>query len=194
MSKKYKASVENTNKLSAVESQKPKAYDAKDGAAADSIARELSLTKPFSYNPETDAAYAARKKIYTENAENAMNDTMAKASALTGGYVNSFAQSAAQREYDRVMSEFESVIPELYNAAYERYRDGIEDRFDLLKSYRDSDNDKYSRYADSVKAWQDARDFYYNIIRDDIEDQQSADKLELDLQKVITDRLKAKRG
>lgn len=188
MSKKYTAYSENTTKLKKTESSKPSGYDGKDTLEADNIANELKRTKSFSYSPTSDASYIAAKKEYTENANEALKNTLGASAALTGGYANSWGNIAAQREYNSVMSKLESIIPELYEAAYERYRDGIDDKFKLLDEYRASDKEKYSRYRDDVADWQDARDYYYGIVRDDIKDQQTADEIEIDLQKLVTER------
>ncbi|MDD6265921.1 MAG: hypothetical protein PUB34_06465 [Clostridia bacterium] len=191
MSKKYKADDENIKKLNEAEAQKPQSYNSSDKQAADRIARSL-LSNKFSYDAQSDLGYSSAKKIYTENAKNAMNDTLGRASALSGGYANSWAVGSAQREYERVMSEFEDIIPELYSAAYGRYRDGIDDKFRLLDSYRESDKENYQRFRDEIKTWQDARNYYYKLVRDDIEDKQFADELEIDMQKLIGTRLKGR--
>ena len=61
-----------------------------------------------------------------------MRDTMAQATALTGGYANSAAQAAAQQAYDRRMDEAFEQVPALEAAAYARYRD---ERSDLYNEY-----------------------------------------------------------
>ena len=46
---------------------------------------------------------------------------MGKAAALTGGYGNTYAQTAGQQSYEAYMQQLGSVIPELYDRAYDRY-------------------------------------------------------------------------
>ena len=51
----------------------------------------------------------------------AMRDTMGQAAALTGGYGSSYAQSAGQQQYALYLQKLGEAMPELYQAAYERY-------------------------------------------------------------------------
>ena len=51
-----------------------------------------------------------------------MEDTVGMASTLTGGYGNSYAQTAGQQTYNAYLQQLSSLMPELYGAAYDRYR------------------------------------------------------------------------
>lgn len=76
----------------------------------------------FSYDPETDPLYQSYRKQYTDAGRLAMEDTMGMASTLTGGYGNSYAQTAGQQTYNAYLQQLAGVMPELYGAAYDRYR------------------------------------------------------------------------
>ena len=193
MSKKYSADKKNQNELDKVEASKPSGYNTDNAKTAENIERGLLYEKPFSYDPKTDAAFAAAKREKSAAAKQAMNDTLAASSALTGGYGNSWGSVAAQREYDRVMDGIADIIPELYEAAYQRYEDSRSDRFKLLEDSREADKENYSRYRDDIKDWQEARDYYYQLVRDDIEDQKDADDLEVDIRGLINDMLRYSR-
>lgn len=78
-------------------------------------------TKPFSYNPETDANYQAYLKLARENGKLAMEDTLAKASAMTGGYSNSNAQLAGQKVYNQHLSEAEANMGNYYAMALDAF-------------------------------------------------------------------------
>lgn len=193
MSKKYSAEKKTQAELDKAEASKPTGYNAENGKKAERISNGLLLEKTFTYDPKTDATFAAAKREKTAAAKQAMNDTLAASSALTGGYGNSWGSVAAQREYDRVMEGVADIIPELYDAAYRRYEDSRSDRFKLLEDSRKADNENYSRFRDDVKDWKEARDYYYQLVRDDIEDQKDADKLEVDIRGLINDMLRAKK-
>lgn len=76
----------------------------------------------FSYDPETDPLYQSYRKQYTDAGRLAMEDTVGMASTLTGGYGNSYAQTAGQQTYNAYLQQLSSLMPELYGAAYDRYR------------------------------------------------------------------------
>lgn len=78
-------------------------------------------TKQFSYNPETDANYQAYLKLARENGKLAMEDTLAKASAMTGGYSNSNAQLAGQKIYNQHLSEAEANMGNYYAMALDAF-------------------------------------------------------------------------
>ncbi len=107
----------------------------------------------FSYNVNEDALYKQIEEQYLKNGRTAMDDTIAKASAMTGGYGNSYAQSAGQQAYYNYLSELQDVIPELEQRAYERYADEGDELFNLLsasKTMRDSD---YEEYQDELNKY-----------------------------------------
>lgn len=86
----------------------------------------------FTYDPMSDELYQMYQKQYMENGQLAMKDTMANAAILSGGYGNSYAQTVGQQVYNQHMSELDSMIPELYEAAYGRWRD---ERADKVEAY-----------------------------------------------------------
>ena len=77
----------------------------------------------FQYNLNGDALYRQYKDRYTQLGKAAMQDTMGQAAALTGGYGSSYAQSVGQQAYNSYMQQLGDVVPELYQLAYDRYRD-----------------------------------------------------------------------
>lgn len=83
----------------------------------------------FSYDPETDPLYQSYRKQYTDAGRLAMEDTVGMASTLTGGYGNSYAQTAGQQTYNAYLQQLSSLMPELYGAAYDRYRAEGEDLY-----------------------------------------------------------------
>ena len=77
----------------------------------------------FQYDLNGDALYRQYKDRYTQLGKAAMQDTMGQAAALTGGYGSSYAQSVGQQAYNSYMQQLGDVVPELYQLAYDRYRD-----------------------------------------------------------------------
>lgn len=75
----------------------------------------------FEYDINSDPVYQNLKQEYMDNGRMAMEDTMGQAAALTGGYGNTYAQSVGQQQYDAYMRGLNEQIPDLYNAALDRY-------------------------------------------------------------------------
>lgn len=111
--------------------------------------------RKFSYTHLTDPAYIAQKNALTEQGRLAMEDTAGIASAASGGYANSYAASAANQAYNSYIKEVQNVIPELYDAAYNRYRDETEALYDRIDLLTKLDNEEWSRYGDVLDAYYD---------------------------------------
>ena len=77
----------------------------------------------FQYDLNGDAMYRQYKDRYMELGKAAMEDTMGQAASLTGGYGSSYAQNVGQQAYNRYLQQLGDVVPELYQLAYDRYRD-----------------------------------------------------------------------
>lgn len=78
--------------------------------------------QPFSYDPEGDPAYQNYRDRYVTAGKLAMEDTVGKVTALTGGYGNSYAQTAGQQTYQQYLKQLGNVLPELYDNAHDRYQ------------------------------------------------------------------------
>lgn len=89
----------------------------------------------FNYDVNGDALYQQYKDRYTQNAKNAMKDTLGQAAALTGGYGSSYAQGVGQQRYDETMRGLTDMIPQLEQNAYARWQDqgnALQDRYNML--------------------------------------------------------------
>lgn len=121
----------------------------------------------FQYDVNEDALYHQYKDLYTMQGQQAMLDTMGQAATLTGGYGNSYAQTAGQQAYQGHIQKLGEVVPELYQLALDRYKmegDQLGDRASFLAQM---DDREYSR-------WESDRDFRYQ------QDQDAEDKRRYD--------------
>ena len=75
----------------------------------------------FSYDPEQDAFWQSAKDQTLRQGQKAMEDTIGKASALTGGYASSYAQNLGQQSYRASLGELGKLLPELYDRAKSAY-------------------------------------------------------------------------
>ncbi len=95
--------------------------------------RAVTGRAPFLYSLDGDALFENYRRLYTENAKRAMQDTMGQAAGLTGGYGSSYGQAAGQQMYDEQMRHLNDKALELEQRAYGRWQDEG-DR--LLQNYR----------------------------------------------------------
>ncbi len=132
------------------ERSRPAAYKDNYSKKIDALISELSGRK-FSYDADSDPAYSQFRSRYLADARRAMEDAAGKAAARTGGYANSYAQTAGNEAFGRAMEGFEDVIPELYEAAYERYSDEGDDLIARLKLLSSLSDGQWSRYNDAIR-------------------------------------------
>ncbi len=107
----------------------------------------------FSYDPENDLAYKLIRDENRKAARLAMEDTMGRATAMTGGYLNTYAQGAAQQAYSGELSKTADYIPELYEAAYDRFSDERDSLSDSIKLLSDLDSKEFDKYTALMKQY-----------------------------------------
>lgn len=115
------------------------------------IYNKIVSREPFRYDPMSDSLYGNYREQYTQLGRKAMRDTMGQAAALTGGYGSSYAQQLGQQEYDSYLQKLGEVLPELYSAAYQRYKDqgdNLEQEYQRLLGMEQTE---YGRYRDQVE-------------------------------------------
>lgn len=126
--------------------------------------------KPFSYDTASDPLYQQYRKQYTREADRSAEDVLGKAAVMTGGMPSTAAVAASQQASDYQMSQMTDKIPELQQLAYSMYQDKLSgDRADLNTLIGLEDNN-YNR-------WLSNRDYLYQLARDQVGDQQTADAL-----------------
>ena len=183
------------NALKEWEANRPGDYVSQYQDQLDALYNQIVGRGEFSYNPQADPLYEMYKDRYTAGGQLAMQDAMAGAAALSGGYANSYAQTVGQQQLGAYMTALADVLPELEARAYDRWRDeGVDlyNQFQLTQGldatdydrYRDTVGDyyndldyaygkwqdlygnDYNQYLDALAAWQDARDFAYQQAMD----------------------------
>lgn len=125
---------------------------------------------PFSYDAASDPLYQQYRKQYTREADRSAEDVLGKAAVMTGGMPSTAAVAASQQASDYQMSQMTDKIPELQQLAYSMYQDKLNgDRADLNTLIGLEDNN-YNR-------WLADRNYLYQLARDQVGDQQTADAL-----------------
>ncbi len=188
------------------EKNKPGDYDSKYSAEIDKILDGILNREKFSYNMNADPLYQQYKDTYTQAGKRAMMDTVGEASALSGGYANSYAVTAGSEAYQNYLNELDSLALELRDSAfseyesegqkmvedvtllrsldgddYDKYRDKLSDYYSdgnyLLDKLTSMSDAEYEKFLAQVDAWESDRDYNYNKYSDDVENQQFAEEM-----------------
>lgn len=142
--------------------QKPGEYQSTWQGQLDEIMAQIMNREPFQYDVNSDALYQQYKDQYMAQGQQAMMDTMGQAAALTGGYGNSYAQTAGQQTYQGYLQQLNDKIPDLYQLALSKYQmegDALANQYALLGAREDQD---YGRYRDSVADYYTELDRLYS--------------------------------
>ena len=108
----------------------------------------------FSFDLNGDALYQQYKNTYMNQGKLAMKDAIGQASALTGGYGNSYAASVGNQAYQASLQKLNDIVPELYQMAYQMYQQEGDDLKYAYDVARDEYNTKYGEWMNSNTLWQ----------------------------------------
>lgn len=118
--------------------------------------------REFSYDLSADPVWESYRRAYTRKGRLSMEDTLGKTTALTGGYGNSYAATAAQESYNGYMQALTDKIPQLYDLARSRFdeeTDRLTQRYELYlaqeKADRESFDDAFDRWFKELQELQD---------------------------------------
>ena len=152
--------VQNAQKyLEQVMKQKPGAFKSDYDKQIKTLYNQIMNRPAFEYDVNTDPLYEQYKHQYTTLGQQAMQDTVGNAAALTGGYGNSWAETAGNQAYQEYLQQLNNVVPQLYDSAYARYTqegDELRNNLAMTQGLRDTD---YGMYRDTVADWQKDRDY-----------------------------------
>ena len=138
------------NALKEWEANRPGDYVSQYQDQLDALYNQIVGRGEFSYDPSADPLYEMYKDRYTVGGQQAMQDTMAGAAALSGGYANSYAQTVGQQQYNQYMTALADILPELEARAYDRWRDEGVDLYNQFQLTQGLDATDYDRYRDTV--------------------------------------------
>ena len=139
-------------KMEALRGTKP-VYADTYGGQVRSLQKQLTERSPFTYSIDKDALFKQYRDRYQSLGRKAMEDTMGRAQTMTGGYGNSYAQTAGQQSYQTYLGELSEVTPKLYAQALERYQQegqDLQSRYDAAKAM---EKEEYSRHQDALDAY-----------------------------------------
>ena len=160
--KKYSESEEVKKAQEALaqqESTKPGAYQSQWQSQLAGTLEQILNRKSFQYDMNADALYNQYRDQYIRQGKLAMEDTLGRSAALTGGYGSSYAQQVGQQTYQGYLANLNDRLPELYRLALSKYQqegDDLLSRYDLLSKQESTD---YGRFQDAYSAWQTQRNY-----------------------------------
>lgn len=161
----YKASqaVQNAyDQLQDVLNNKPEQYKSNYQSTLDILLDKIVNQKDFSYDFNADALYQNYKNQYTQQGKQAMLDTQAAASSLTGGFGSSYATSAGAQAYQQYLTQLNDKIPELYNLALQKYQLDTDKLYNQYSAVGQQEDRSYGQYRDTVNDWQNDRSYNLN--------------------------------
>ncbi|MFZ5975200.1 MAG: peptidoglycan-binding domain-containing protein [Bacillota bacterium] len=139
-----------SQQLAAYQKNKPGAYQSQYGDQIQALLDQIMNRKDFSYDFSADPLYQQYKDQYTKQGQMAMMDTMGQAAALSGGYGNSYAQTAGQQMYQQNLQNLNAIIPELQQAAYSKYANEGNEMQTNLSNLQGLDASDYQKYQGDV--------------------------------------------
>lgn len=192
--------------------QKPGEYVSSYQQQLEELTDRILNRREFDYSFDADPLYQQYRDMSVRSARLALQDTAAQAAAGTGGYGSSYSAAAAGAAYQQQMARLGVLMPELYQAAWERYADEgdalqkqltglttlerdarnayeaeVDDYHAGLRIYTDAAQAAYDRdikqFENRKKALQDLRDYYAGQEQQQVKNQQAQAEYELAVKK-----------
>jgi hypothetical protein len=93
------------------------------------------------------------------NGKKAMQDTIGEATALTGGYANSYAETVGYEAYDEYLDELNEIALDLRDRAYATYEDEGDKLISDVTLLRSLDGDDYEKYLGVLEQYYKEGDY-----------------------------------
>lgn len=128
----------------------------------DDILNQRMNREKFSYDLNGDALYQQYKDKYINQGRMAMQDTIGQASAMTGGYGNSYAATAGNQAYQASLQNLNDIVPQLYQMALDQYNQETQDLNDKYSLLSNDRSNEYGMWGDKRNALVADRDYMAN--------------------------------
>ena len=133
----------------------------------------LTNREAFKYDLSNDQLYQQAKDQYQQMGKTAMADTIGQASAMTGGYGNSYATTAGSQAYQSYLQQLNNNIADYYNlalGAYNSETDRLQGNFNAFATDRGQQASEWAqnwgvyneRFNNLANAWANSRDYDLN--------------------------------
>lgn len=145
--------------LQGILDNKPGSYQSKYTDQLQGLYNQIMNREKFSYDLNGDMLYRQYADQYQRMGQQAMMDTMGQAAAMTGGYGNSYAQTAGQQTYQGYLQKLNEMVPQFYQQAHARYAQEGEDLRNQYAMAQSADAQDYARHQDAYNQWADERSY-----------------------------------
>lgn len=142
---------------------KPGDFTSKYQPTIDNLYNQLINRGKFSYDFNVDPMYRMYRDQYTTQGKQAMENAIGRASQMTGGYGNSYAQTAGQQIYQQYLQNLNDAIPTLRDQAYQEWKAEADDMKDRLNLANTMYQNEYGQYRDKLSDYRDERDYSTNL-------------------------------
>lgn len=132
------------------QSNKPAPYQSQWQTSLNDTLNKILNREKFSYDMNADALYNQYKNQHVTQGQQAAMDTMGQAQSMTGGYGNSYAQTAGQQAYHGYLQQLNDKVPELYQLALNQYNREGDDLYTQYGLFADREGLDYGRYRDQL--------------------------------------------
>lgn len=120
-----------------------------------SAVSDIANRKAFSYDLNEDSLYKQYAENYKNLGNQAMQDTMANASTLSGGYGNSYATTAGQQAYNSYLQQLNDIVPTLYQQARSNHDTETSNLYNKASLLQGLDSEAYQRYSNNRSYYAD---------------------------------------
>ena len=125
------------------------------------ITNQIS-NKKFEYDLNADPLYQQYKEQYQSMGNQAMQEAQANATALTGGFANSYAETAGTQAYMSYMQQLQSLVPQLYGQARSDFDNDMSNLYNQANLYSGLGQQAYAEWSDKLTNAMNNRDYKYN--------------------------------
>lgn len=126
------------------------------------VREKLMNRSRYTYDHNTDPRFQQYLNTAKRSGKMAMRDTIAKASSMTGGYANSYAEGAGQLAYNDYLQDANEMIPEfeeLARARHEAETAALTDKYSILQNEHEAALDDYwTRFGIAREDWYNEQD------------------------------------
>lgn len=162
---KYKPYTKDRKKVTAAEKSYNKAlkkgFNATYKSQLNGVVGQINNSK-FEYDLNKDALYNQYKEQYQAMGNTAMQEAQADATALTGGFANSYAETAGQRAYNSYIQQLQNIVPQLYSQARQNYDTELSNLYNKANLYSGLNAQSYQEYAAGLEQKYNNMNYLYN--------------------------------
>lgn len=116
----------------------------------------------FEYDLSKDSIYEQMRDSYLAMGNQAMQEAQADATSMTGGYANSYAETAGQRAMNSYASQVQNLVSQLYQQARSDYDQKMTNLYNRANLYNQMGAQSFSEYVTRLEQAAANRDYYYN--------------------------------